>query len=145
MARRELSSEIEINATPELLWQILTDFGSYPEWNPFIVEIAGTPARDAKIRVCVQPPDGTKIQFRPRVLAAEANRELRWLGRVWFPGLLDGEHTLTLEPLDGGGTRVRQHDQLKGVLVGLFHKTLDRTQIGFERMNEALKQRAERP
>ena len=89
MARRELSSEIEINATPELLWQILTDFGSYPEWNPFIVEISGTPVRNAKIRVCVVPR-GTKIQFRPRVLAVEANRELRWLGRVWFPGLLDG-------------------------------------------------------
>lgn len=141
--KRELTSEIEINATPERLWQILTDFGAYAEWNPFIVEIAGTPANNAKIRVCIRPPGGKKMQFRPRVLLSEPNRELRWLGRVWFPGIFDGEHTLALEPLDGNRTKFVQHENFKGILVGMFSKTLDRTQSGFEQMNEALKKRAE--
>lgn len=33
---KELFTEIEIKATPESVWQLLTDFEKYPEWNPFI-------------------------------------------------------------------------------------------------------------
>ena len=41
---RELHTEIEIAAPPERVWAVLTDFGSYPEWNPFIRQISGHPA-----------------------------------------------------------------------------------------------------
>ena len=33
---KELHSEIEINAPVERVWEVLTDFASYPRWNPFI-------------------------------------------------------------------------------------------------------------
>ena len=38
---KELHSEIEIDASAERVWGILTDFASYPEWNPFIRRISG--------------------------------------------------------------------------------------------------------
>ncbi len=31
---KELSTEIEIDATPARVWEILTDFGSYPRIEP---------------------------------------------------------------------------------------------------------------
>jgi hypothetical protein len=145
MAKRVLTSSVEINAPPQRIWQILNDFNSYPEWNPFIVEIAGTPIKGAKIIVSIWPPEGKRMRFRPKILTAEPNNELRWLGRVWFPGVFDGEHAFELEALDGSRTRFTQSESFKGILVGRFKKTLDRTQRGFELMNEALKQRAERP
>ena len=40
------------------------------------------------------------MRFKPRVLKAEPNRELRWLGHLGIPGLFDGEHIFTIEPLD---------------------------------------------
>jgi uncharacterized protein YndB with AHSA1/START domain len=33
---KELHTEIEIDASAERVWDILTDFASYPQWNPFI-------------------------------------------------------------------------------------------------------------
>ena len=33
---RELGREIEIDAPPERVWAVLTDFPAYPEWHPFI-------------------------------------------------------------------------------------------------------------
>lgn len=32
----EISTEILINAIPDKIWAILTDFDKYPSWNPFI-------------------------------------------------------------------------------------------------------------
>ncbi len=83
--------------------------------------------------------------FRPTVLACETNRELRWLGRLGIPGLFEGEHSFTLEPIDTGRTRLIQREVFTGVLVPLFARSLDGgTKKGFEAMNLALKERAEK-
>ena len=38
---RVISTEIEISASDEEVWQVLSDFDAYPEWNPFIKTIEG--------------------------------------------------------------------------------------------------------
>jgi hypothetical protein len=68
---------------------------------------------------------------------------LRWLGRLLFPGVFDGEHSLRIEPLDGGGSRFVQSERFSGLLVGLAKGTLAKTEAGFENMNAALKARVE--
>ncbi len=37
----QISTEIEINASPERVWQVLTDFPSLPDWNPFLQTAEG--------------------------------------------------------------------------------------------------------
>ena len=140
---RQLRTDIEIDATPDRVWAILTDFASYPAWNPFIESIRGEPVVGSKLEVRIAPPDGKAMTFKPTVLNAEPDRELRWLGRVLLPGILDGEHMLQLEPLAGGRVRFVQAERFRGVLVPFLGKTLDRTERGFAAMNEALKGRAE--
>ena len=140
---RQLRTDIEIDATPDRVWAILTDFASYPAWNPFIESIRGEPVVGSKLEVRIAPPDGKAMTFKPTVLNAEPDRELRWLGRVLLPGILDGEHMLQLEPLAGGRVRFVQAERFRGVLVPFLGKTLARTERGFAAMNEALKGRAE--
>jgi len=48
------------------------------------------------------------MSFRPAVLKALPDQELRWLGNFMIPGLIDGEHSFTIEPRAGGGVRFRQ-------------------------------------
>jgi uncharacterized protein YndB with AHSA1/START domain len=38
---RELRREVELDASPERVWAVVTDFAAYPEWNPFIRLISG--------------------------------------------------------------------------------------------------------
>jgi uncharacterized protein YndB with AHSA1/START domain len=38
---RQLRAEVEVEASPERIWEVLTDFAAYRQWNPFIVEGAG--------------------------------------------------------------------------------------------------------
>ena len=141
---KELHAEIEIDAPAERVWGLLTDFASYPQWNPFIRQISGKPTRGERLQVRIEPPGGQGMTFKPKVLKAEANRELRWLGRLLVPGLFDGEHSFTIQPLEENRVRFVQREAFKGLLVPLFARSLGtNTQRGFEEMNRALKERAE--
>ncbi|HWC70427.1 MAG TPA: SRPBCC family protein [Actinomycetota bacterium] len=64
---RELRTEIEIDAPPEQVWQVLTDFGAYPDWNPFIRSIEGEPQVGSRLNVRIDPtPWATPPQRRRR-------------------------------------------------------------------------------
>src|SRR2546428_6274197 len=141
---KELSAEIEIEAPPERVWQILTDFPKFFEWNPFIRQMSGEPKTGARLRVRLEPPGGRAMTFKPKMLNVEPHRELRWLGRLWIPGLFDGEHIFTIERLDEKRVRFIQREKFTGLLVPFMAKGLDRdARRGFEEMNRALKERAE--
>lgn len=109
----ELYTEIQINAPPERVWRLLTDFASYPKWNPFIRRANGKPEKGEKLEVYLQP-EGKGMTFRPLVLTVEPGRELRWLGHLLIPGLFDGEHIFIIEPLVAGGVRFIQREIITG-------------------------------
>ena len=137
-------TEIDIQDEPERVWEMLTDFASYPEWNPFIRRIAGPVAVGARLEALLQPPGGRGMLFRPTILAAEPGRELRWLGRLGVPGVFDGEHAFRIEPLARGRVRFVQEERFSGVLAPLLLRFLERgTRQGFEAMNRALRDRVE--
>lgn len=143
---RQLQTDIEIKATPERVWEILTDFGAYPDWNPFMIQAAGQATVGSRLRVRMRPPGRRATTFRPKVLEAEPGRKLRWLGRLLLPGIFDGEHTFVIQPLGSGRVRLLQHEQFRGMLVPLlFGYLAEPTQAAFQQMNQALKDRAEQP
>jgi hypothetical protein len=140
----EILSDIDIAATPERVWSILTDLVAYPDWNPFIRSINGHIETGKKLTVSIQPVGGRAMTFRPTVLRAEPNSELRWLGHFLFPGIFDGEHYFKILASTPGHVRFVQGEKFGGLLVGLAKTSLDSgTQAGFVAMNQALKARAE--
>ncbi|MEW6495039.1 MAG: SRPBCC domain-containing protein [Cyanobacteriota bacterium] len=141
---KELHSEIEIQASDERVWKLLTDFASFPKWNPFIRKVSGEVKQGERLKVHIKPSDGSGMRFQPIILKAEPNRELRWLGHFLSPGLFDGEHIFIIEPLGENRVRFVQQEIFKGKLVPLFTSQLDKdTKRGFEQMNQALKIQAE--
>jgi hypothetical protein len=141
---KQLRSEIDVHATPERVWQVLTDFAAYQQWNPFIIRADGEARRGRRLTLRMQPAGGRATTFRPTVLEAAQGRELRWLGRLLVPGLFDGEHRFTIRPLGDGQVRLVQQEDFRGLLVPLLAGSLDRRTLpAFEQMNQALKRRAE--
>jgi hypothetical protein len=80
------------------------------------------------------------MTFKPVVLKAEAGVELRWLGRLFVPGLFDGEHYFKLEAVDGG-TRLTHGERFSGILIGMLD--MEDAKASFEAFNAGLKKRAE--
>lgn len=140
---REERTEIEISASSEQVWQILIDFGAFSEWNPFIRRASGQPATGERLEVFIEPPGGKGMTFRPTVVKAEPGRELRWLGRLFIPGLFDGEHYFIIESMSEGRVRFIHGEIFRGMLVPLLGGTITKAAQGFEEMNRALKDRAE--
>ena len=141
---KEIKTEILINATPEKVWSILTNFDNYPNWNPFIKSIKGEVKVGNIITARIEPPEVKEMTFKPKILTFETNKELKWLGHLLFAGLFDGEHKFELIDNGNGTTIFIQSERFKGILVPLFKKQLDNnTKKGFEEMNSKLKELAE--
>src|SRR5919112_56637 len=141
---KQLHTQIKIDAPAKRVWEMLTDCASYPQWTAFIRHISGRPAPGERLQARLAPPGGRAMTFKPKVLTAEPNRELRWLGRLLVPGVFDGEHSFTIQPLEENRVRFVQREAFKGLLVPLFARSLETNpQRGFEEMNRALKERAE--
>ena len=138
-----LATKIDIDASPESVWALLSDLSSYPNWNPFIREASGTLAAGERLDLELQPARGRAMRFRPTVLAAEPNRELRWRGRLVAPGVFDGEHRFAIERT-ASGSRLVHEERFTGLLVPFLARSLRRgTLPGFELMNRAVKERVE--
>jgi hypothetical protein len=121
------------------------DFSAYPDWNPFIRRISGKAGVGEKLEAYLEPSRARGMTFKPVVLVADENRELRWIGKILFTGLFDGEHFFQIEPVADGKVKFIQGENFSGLLVGLFAESLDKDTLrGFGEMNEALKTRAER-
>lgn len=140
---REITTQVDIDATAGEVWGVLTDFPRYREWNPFIREAAGQAVVGTRLTLRIFPAGGGRpVTFRPQVLAAEQGVELRWRGRLLAPGVFDGEHRFTIVPHDGR-TRVTQSEAFSGLLVPLLGRTIDNTAESFRLLNDALKERVE--
>ncbi|MCT3733817.1 SRPBCC domain-containing protein [Elizabethkingia anophelis] len=138
---KEIKTEIVIQAAPEKIWKILTDFENYPQWNPFIVSVTGDVENGNKIVVSIKPPDRKVMIFKPIILTRINNKELSWQGKLLFKGLFDGKHKFELIDNGDGTTTFIQSEKFSGIFVWLFNPR--NTKKGFNEMNQKLKELAE--
>ncbi|WP_224336750.1 SRPBCC domain-containing protein [Haloprofundus halobius] len=139
----DITTAIDIDAPPETVWRVLTEFEHYAEWNPYTV-VSGSATEGSRLRVSPGPEAGRAPTFRPRVLRADPGRELRWLGHLYVRGLFDGEHRFVVEPRGDGRSRLVQSESFSGVLMGPILRRIGAdTEANFRGVNEALKARAE--
>ena len=114
---KTLTTEIDIAATPQRVWQVLSDLSAYPEWNPFIVQATGRAVVGDRLTLRMQPVVGRERTLRPTVTEAREGERLRWVGRLGIRGILDVEHSFLLEPARGSHTRLVQREDFRGLLI----------------------------
>lgn len=143
VTERRIHTQIDIEAPVAGVWSLLADFPGMSFWNPFIRSVSGEARVGARLAVHVAPPGKPGMRSRPVVLALRPERELRWRGRLWLPGIFDAEHYFLLEPLAPGRTRFTHGERFSGLLVDWADRVLEAAETGFRTMNAALKRRAE--
>ena len=120
----------------------MSDFDSFPAWNPFLTSASGQLREGSRLDVTIHPPGGRPMHFKPKLLRVQPNQEIRWLGRLFMPGIFDGEHSRLIAS-NADGCTFTQRERFSGVLTFVPGKLFARTHSGFEAINLALKQRCE--
>jgi len=135
---KTIETTIEISASPKEIWEVLIDFPSHQEWNPFFARIEGQAVEGQQLRVVARNGDSDGMKFAPVVLELVPNRKLRWKGKLWLNGIFDGEHIFELTDRGDGTTRLDHRENFSGILIPLMGKVLAETRDGFVAFNEAL-------
>jgi uncharacterized protein YndB with AHSA1/START domain len=113
-------SEVEIAATPEAVWDVLTSLERWPSWNRAVksMSVEGAVAPGTVFRWKAGP--GT---ITSRIQRVQRPRLIAWTGRTLG---INAIHVWHLEPRDGG-TFVRTEESYEGLVSRLLRRSLQRT------------------
>lgn len=141
---KTIETSIVIDSSIKKVWGILTKFEEYELWNPFMTKVIGNATLDSKIEVNIKTISGKKRTYYPIITRCETNRELRWKGKSFLPGVFDGERIFILENSNDNKILFSHKEIFSGLGVRLVGNKLDESlRESFVSMNEALKVRAE--
>jgi len=141
---KAIETHIIVDSTPEKIWDILTNFEEYGLWNPFMTKVEGDAKLGAKIRVQIHTMGGKERIYHPIITRFEINKELRWKGKSFLPGIFDGERIFLIDKSADNKVTFFHKELFSGlgvILVG--NKLAENLGEGFEKMNLALKKRTE--
>jgi hypothetical protein len=137
---KEISTEILIQGSGADVWNVLTDFRSYPRWNPFIKEIRGDLIVGSKLELKIVTPKKKIRTYNPVVTVVTPNSELRWYGRAFMPGILDGERIFKISHNGSQSVRFEHKEIFSGLGALIGSRFLEKDVFESENnMNTALK------
>ncbi|MGZ8629809.1 MAG: SRPBCC family protein [Actinomycetota bacterium] len=131
--------EIQVEASPEVVWSVLSDIDDWPTWNSDI--------KMAKLDGPVEVGSTFRWKSGPASLTStlrsvDPPREIGWTGTTMS---IKAVHVFTLRPQDGR-TLVRSEESWEGLVASMFksysRKTLSK---GIQTILANLKREAERP
>jgi hypothetical protein len=137
--RMECRVSINIHATPEEIWALLTNAEDFARWNSTVSSIKGSIAQGQKLELCVPISDRT---FSPKVTELVPATRM-----VWSDGMapmFKGERTFTLKSRADGTTDFEMVEILSGVMLPMIKGSLPDFGPLFDRYALDLKKEAER-
>ena len=130
---------VNIRASAEKVWGLLTDAEGFPRWNSTVASIEGR-IREGE-RLLLRVP-GTKRTFTPRVSDVVPNRHMAWTGG--FAPIFKGVRTFDLNGRVDGSTDFAMEERFGGLALPLIKRSLPDFGPVFERYANDLKREAER-
>jgi len=114
-ADRELRAEATLNASPDRVWELLTDLSQLPEWSPELVKMV--PLKRGGLRVGqwylgINRRKAVIWPTRSVVAAVETGRRL-----VWDTRSSGAQWIWELEPVEGGTRVVHRRPVPSGVTL----------------------------
>ena len=99
---------------------------------------------EQRLKIHLHTLTGKNRTYRPTVTKVEPNRELRWYGKSFIPGIFNGERIFILEPLKTNHVRFVHREIFTGLGAALAGDRLDKDMYqSFVEMNNAFKEKVE--
>jgi hypothetical protein len=140
-----IHTEIAIDAPKEVVWAVISDFASYPAWNPLMVEARAT-ANVGQRMEWTSVINGSARTYNATIDRVAPGQELAWTGPVSSPAraLFWGHHQLIIEEQPGGRVRFVNTEGFGGAMSIILRGFLENdVRKAYAAHNAALKARAE--
>ena len=132
---------LEIDAPPQLVWEVFTDVEHWPAWTTSVTSLVGLDGSGLAVgrRFAIKQPGMSKLVWKVTELAP--GRSWTWVQRS--PGVrVTARHDVIAQP--GGGTLVRQQLDQRGALGALVGRLMAKKTKRFLQLEaQGLKARAE--
>ncbi|HEY5737474.1 MAG TPA: SRPBCC domain-containing protein [Nitrososphaeraceae archaeon] len=141
---KELTTEIQINSSPEKLWNVLTDFKNYYQWNPILEKINGEPLIGNQLEINLRTVGGKNRVYHPKIIKIIPNQELRWKGKLLFSQIFSGERVFLIEKISDNKVNFVNKEIFSGIGLRFAPRKMEEDIVAsFNKMNEALKKTIE--
>ncbi len=142
---KEIRTEIEIAAPPEKVWEALTEFEKWNEWNPIVAQAKGISSLGSELTITMNGKDGRAAQtYKPTIIEYDVPKIFHWRAKMMASFLFTNDKIIELEKTSSG-TRLVHKELFGGMMVtlmwGFFEKGVPPM---LSSMNNALKQKVEK-
>jgi hypothetical protein len=129
-----------IRATPECIWDLLTDAAGYIRWNNTVQKVDGKVAPGE--RVTLYPKINPGRAFPVKVAEFQPPRRMVWTGGMPL-GLFKGKRTFTLTPGANGEVQFSMREEYTGPMAPLIGRSIPDLQPSFDQFAHDLRRAAE--
>jgi hypothetical protein len=140
-----VSHSLDIPLPATSVWQTLTAWDQYPQWNPYLYTVHGEQRPGAELSISLAH-EGKTLQVKPRLTQWRPGASYGWRGRALFYGLHETDHFFSVTATGPHSSRLRQWEEFRGFLPFLMKEKSARQQQlqqSFAQMNAALAARAQ--
>ena len=132
----------DVDATPAQIWETLTDFARYPEWNPQVVDASGSTEPGSEITLVLALSDGPNMTITALIEESELGRSLTWRGNGPRRWVFQGYRRFDIKAT-GNRSQVRHLEKITGIAAPLFSLRMSRqAKQSHHALNTALQHRA---
>jgi hypothetical protein len=137
-------SEFEIEASDKQVWAVLTDFESYPDWNPSLPAISGELSEGSTVSLTLGMPGRPNLKVKATLQEVTPNRRITWHGNVGGNWLFAGDREFAIQPLAEKKVRFIHVEDITGFFAPVFEVLMGGAQQrSHDALNESLRNRAE--
>src|SRR5215212_11460324 len=105
-----------IEASAEAVWDVLTDFGSYSEWNPSLPSINGELRAGSTVSLTLGMPGRPSPKVKATLGEVSPARRLTWHGNAGADWLFAGDREFLIGQQPDGTVRFTHIEDIHGAL-----------------------------
>lgn len=117
----EISTEIEIEAPPEEVWEVLVKVDAWPAWNKTVAKASGNASLGSELDLTMFANDGVSDgpRYKPVIVKLDPPALLEWRATMISGFVFTNDKVLELKQT-ATGTKLIHIERFSGMLVPLF-------------------------
>ena len=105
-----------VDAPAERVWEVLTDFDRWAEWNPSVPSIEGEPRVGSTVALTLAMPGRPSAKVKAKLTEVVPGRRLVWDGHVGADRLFAGHREFLIDPQPDGTVLFTHVEDVSGLL-----------------------------